>query len=182
MKYTRREFLQLAGALSCSLLVMPACTRHSGSWHRVLSDDEAQCLTALCEQIIPADETDGGATDANVVNFIDKQLSTRFAKQLPDYRNGIAALQATCQSLYKKNFQQLSPEVQIDLMERMERNELPKELWETIRPSNFFRMVIRNTMQGFYGSPRHGGNRNYVSYRMLKLDFPLVIGQNRYTK
>jgi gluconate 2-dehydrogenase gamma chain len=36
-------------------------------------------------------------------------------------------------------------------------------------------------MQGFYGSPRHGGNRDYVSYKMMKLDYPHVIGQNRYT-
>ena len=35
-------------------------------------------------------------------------------------------------------------------------------------------------MQGFYGSPRHGGNRNYVSYKMLGLEYPRVIGQNRY--
>jgi hypothetical protein len=35
-------------------------------------------------------------------------------------------------------------------------------------------------MQGFYGSPRHGGNSNYVSYKMMKLDYPHVMGQNRY--
>jgi gluconate 2-dehydrogenase gamma chain len=37
-------------------------------------------------------------------------------------------------------------------------------------------------MQGFYGSPRHGGNRNYVSYKMLGLEYPVVMGQNRYSK
>ena len=35
-------------------------------------------------------------------------------------------------------------------------------------------------MQGFYGSPRHGGNKDYASYRMLGLDYPNIIGQNRY--
>ena len=35
-------------------------------------------------------------------------------------------------------------------------------------------------MQGFYGSPRHGGNKDYVSYRMLGLEYPDIIGQNRY--
>jgi gluconate 2-dehydrogenase gamma chain len=34
-------------------------------------------------------------------------------------------------------------------------------------------------MQGFYGSPRHGGNRDYLSYRMLGIDYPQVIGRNR---
>jgi len=35
-------------------------------------------------------------------------------------------------------------------------------------------------MQGFYGSPRHGGNKNNVSYKMMRLDYPVIIGQNRY--
>jgi gluconate 2-dehydrogenase gamma chain len=35
-------------------------------------------------------------------------------------------------------------------------------------------------MQGFYGSPRHGGNKNYMSYQMMGIDFPLVVGRNHY--
>jgi len=34
-------------------------------------------------------------------------------------------------------------------------------------------------MQGFYGNPRHGGNRDYASYRMLGLDYPQLVGQDR---
>jgi gluconate 2-dehydrogenase gamma chain len=40
--------------------------------------------------------------------------------------------------------------------------------------------VLDHTRQGFYGSPRHGGNRDYASYRMLGLAYPNLIGQNRY--
>jgi gluconate 2-dehydrogenase gamma chain len=35
-------------------------------------------------------------------------------------------------------------------------------------------------MQGFYGSPRHGGNRGFVSFRMIGIDYPRIVGQNRY--
>jgi gluconate 2-dehydrogenase gamma chain len=41
-------------------------------------------------------------------------------------------------------------------------------------------MVRQHSLQGFYGSPGHGGNREYISYRMLGIDYPKVIGQNRY--
>jgi gluconate 2-dehydrogenase gamma chain len=37
-------------------------------------------------------------------------------------------------------------------------------------------------MQGYYGSPIHGGNKDYMSFDMLGLDYPLNIGQNRYQK
>ena len=66
--------------------------------------------------------------------------------------------------------------------EKMERGELAIDRWKDISQSEFFEMILRHTMQGFYGSPRHGGNKNYVSYRMMKVDFPLLIGQNRYEK
>jgi gluconate 2-dehydrogenase gamma chain len=158
---------------------MPSCTR-SFPEYRVFSSGEAVCLTALCEQIIPADH-DPGATDAGVIHFIDKLLHERFPHLLPLYQQGIAALEASCSRLYGTRFASLPTARQIEVMQQMETDALPEEYWTGIKASAFFRQVIRNTMQGFYGPPRHGGNKNYVSYRMLKLDFPLVVGQNRYT-
>ncbi len=69
-----------------------------------------------------------------------------------------------------------------DRLELLEKNDPSLNSWEEINPAAFFRMVIAHTMQGFYGAPRHGGNKNYVSYKMLGVDYPLVIGQNRYRK
>jgi gluconate 2-dehydrogenase gamma chain len=44
----------------------------------------------------------------------------------------------------------------------------------------FFDLVRGHTMQGYYGSPRHGGNRGAVSWRMLGLDEPPVRGRAQY--
>jgi gluconate 2-dehydrogenase gamma chain len=54
--------------------------------------------------------------------------------------------------------------------------------WQTKSSAEFFRLVRNHTLQGFYGSPRHGGNRNYASYKMLRLDYPPIVGQNRYRR
>jgi len=35
-------------------------------------------------------------------------------------------------------------------------------------------------MQGYYGSPRHGGNRDAISWRMLGLDEPPLRGRAQY--
>jgi hypothetical protein len=32
-------------------------------------------------------------------------------------------------------------------------------------------------MQGYYGSPRHGGNKNWASWRMLKIPTAPVRGR-----
>ena len=44
----------------------------------------------------------------------------------------------------------------------------------------FFDLVRNHTMQGYYGSPRHGGNRDAVSWRMLGLDEPPLRGRAQY--
>ena len=178
MNYSRRDFIKKIGLLYGSVMFYPSCSKNITSY-RVFSDSEAACLIALCEQIIPADE-DAGATDAGVIYFIDQQTHLRFPKDLPTYQKGIIALQATCVERYGLLFEKLDATTQIETMKALEQGQLPKEHWEDISQQSFFNLVLSRTMQGFYGSPRHGGNKNYVSYRMLKLDYPLLIGQNRY--
>ena len=175
--YNRREFIKTAGLLCGSLLLMPGCT--SSNWKYItFTDKEADCLIALCERIIPADDCPG-ATDAGVINYIDRQIRLRFPEEKEIFRKGIESLQSWCQAKYNQNFEELSTEVQINTLQMIEKNEMPQEDW-TVPPGKFFRTLLDRTMQGFYGSPRHGGNRDYISFKMLKLDYPLLIGQNRY--
>ena len=181
MYYTRREFLKKLGLISGSAMlipVLPSCSSPERRF-RVLTDEEASCLEALCERIIPADG-DPGATDAGVIYFIDKQAATRFPAERGLFGGGVRSLQAYCNDRYGADFEKLDADTQIAVMESLERGELPVGYWGETDQRDFFSRLVKRTMQGFYGSPRHGGNRNYVSYRMLKLDYPLVVGQNRY--
>jgi gluconate 2-dehydrogenase gamma chain len=181
MKYNRREFIKTLGLLSGSVLLLPACTStDSGEHFRILTEKEAACLIALCEQIIPGDQ-DAGATDAGVIYFIDRQLKKRFPKEIDLFRNGVHSLQDWCKERYGQVFEDLDVSLQIEIMQQMEKDEISSDLW-TVSPKDFFNRLLARTMQGFYGSPRHGGNKDYASYRMLKLDYPLLIGQNRYLK
>ena len=148
--------------------------------YRFFTEKEAACVIALTNQIIPADESGPGAKYTNVVNYIDKQLIRVFTSEQPKYKNGIRALQESCRTLHRKLFEDLKFDAQTRFLEKMEKNELPKEYWQDIKRAQFFRLVIRHTMQGFYGAPRHGGNKNYISYQIMNLEYPLVVGQNRY--
>lgn len=178
MNSNRREFLRQITLFSGSILLIPSCSGFESPW-RFLTSDEAKTVIAFAEQIIPADK-DPGATDAGVVNFIDKQLVRHYIRFQEDYRNGILAIEKCATSLHKKPFYELDWETQTQFLEKMEAGELPSEVWEKNNQKQFFRMLLDHSMQGFYGSPRHGGNKNYVSYKMMKIDYPHVIGQNRY--
>lgn len=176
-KPNRREFLKQSALVAGSVLLMPSCF-HRASKFRFFTEEEASCVTALCEQIIPHDESPG-ASDAGVIYYIDRQLSGVFHYNQVTYRSGILKLQAFCQSKYKSSFQELPSEQQIQVMKQMEAKQMGAD-WNGNDAAGFFNLVLKHTMQGFYGSPIHGGNKDYMSFTMLQLDYPLVIGQNRY--
>ena len=149
-----------------------------GKW-RVLSESEAALVDLVSEQIIPADKF-GGASAAGVVNFIDKQLDGPYQSQVQSYHSGLDKLEKSCMAKYKRPFAELQWNEQTELLKALENNKVSKEIWGKQRASDFFRMICDHTMQGYYGSPKHGGNKNYISYKMMGLEYPRVIGQNRY--
>ena len=149
--------------------------------YRFFTDEEAALLTDICEQLIPGDDTPG-ATQTGAINYIDRQLCGVFKRHQPTYRRGLEAFRQTCLQEHGMLFQDLPAAKKTDALRTLESGKAPPELW--IKPTSqaFFNLVLAHTMQGFYGSPRHGGNRDYASYRMLGLDYPPVTGRNRPRK
>jgi gluconate 2-dehydrogenase gamma chain len=145
--------------------------------YRFFSDSEAALLIDICEQIIPRDDTPG-ATDTGAINFIDLQLCGVYARHQQAYRRGLESFRQTCLQEYKAPFQALVPARKIEALRSIEQGRGPKEFWGEPSPQAFFSLVLAHAMQSFYGSPRHGGNRDYASYRMLGLDYPQVAGRN----
>jgi gluconate 2-dehydrogenase gamma chain len=177
-KLNRRDFIRSAGLAFGSVLFFPSCLKQP-STYRFFSPEEALCIIAVSEQIIPKDESPG-ATDAGVIHYIDRQLSGIFHYDQETYRNGIKNLQDYSTKKHSKLFETLPFDEQTQLLLKLEANQLNETEWPQGKPSDFFNLVRGHTMQGFYGSPIHGGNKNFMSFEMLKIDYPLVIGQNRY--
>ena len=167
-RVNRRTFVKgVAAAGAASALT--SCGRAPGRW-RFLTQKEAELVNLISDQIIPRDQ-DPGAIDAGVVYFVDKQLAGPYKRFQRDYREGLLAVEKTCSSMYGRTFAQLSWNQQTKALQALESG-----------PSaRFFELIRDHCMQGFYGSPRHGGNKDYVSFRMLGLDYPQIIGQNRYS-
>lgn len=175
----RRKFIKTTAAGIGGSVLMTACV-YKVTPYQFFTQNEANCVIALTDQIIPADDFGPGAAYANVVNYIDRQLVQVFIQDQSVYRQGIVSLQKSCKELYAKLFENLDFETQTKFLEKIENDQAPKEYWTDNSSSGFFGMIISHTMQGFYGSPRHGGNKNYISYRLMNLEYPLVVGQNRY--
>jgi len=173
---TRREFIRIGAAAIASSAT--SCSVSRTPW-RTLNVDEARTLAVMCDQIVPPDR-DPGAEWARVVNYIDTQLCGPFRDLQPNYRHGIAALEGFSKTTFGRAFAAIGAESQLTLMTAIERGSLPCTSWQGESQKSFFRMVLAHTMQGFYGDPRHGGNRERASWKMLELPYPPVRGQQRY--
>ncbi len=178
--FSRREFVRLFTGGTAAMLISfnTACRNKISQW-RYLDEEEITLLDAIVEQIIPTDDFPGGKW-ANVSNFIDKQLNSYYRKHQTAYREGLSAFEKTVIQMKGKKFEELPFAEQTAILEKMETGEFSGDYWKDHPPADFFDMVRQHSLQGFYGSPVHGGNREYISYHMLGLDYPNVIGQNRY--
>jgi len=175
-RITRRKFIQVTTAAAAGSMV--ACTRKQSPW-RFFTLEEGQTVAAICERIIPADQ-DPGAADAQVVKFIDLQLMGPYKRYRATYRQGIRGVEQTSLEMFGYRSIELSPEKQDEILQALERGGAAGEAWKGLPSKDFFALVLSHTMQGFYGDPRHGGNRERASWKMLGLPYPPVRGQLHY--
>ena len=160
----RRRFLQ-AGAAAAALSAT-SCSRSRTKW-RFFTDREGRTLAALCDQMVPPDDYPGAA-GAGAVEYVDRQLMRHFRRHRAAYRRGLADTDRLSVASFRHSFGELSAAQQIEIVHGLEREQ-----------RGFFELVLNHTMQSFYGSPRHGGNRDAVSWRMLGVPDPPVRGRSR---
>jgi gluconate 2-dehydrogenase gamma chain len=173
----RRAFLQAAIAAAAAGGVGVACSRNPTPW-RFFTLDEARTLAAISDQIIPPDQHPG-ASWAGVVTYIDRQLCGPFENLQKTYRLGLAGVDQSSRSLYAKAFPDLDANQQVELLHRLEDGKVPGAIWKQASSSEFFQLLIDHTMQGYYGDPRHGGNREGASWKMLGLPYPPIRGRQQ---
>jgi len=130
------------------------------------------------ETLIPADQ-DPGAKDASVVHYIDRQLTRKYKKLQPDYRQALAAIDRLARQLRDLPFAQLEMDDRTTLLVNLETGKADKQIFSDGGKAAF-EMVLAHTMQGFYGNPRHGGNKDYASWRMIGVPPMPVRGRQHY--
>lgn len=148
----RRDILIAAGAACAGPL-------YSAVPLQFFSGKEASLIEALCDRIVPEDE-DPGALKAGVLYYIDRQLAGALARFGRAYRTGIEAFSSICSDRTGQSFTALSNNEKDSFLREIESGSI-----KGLNP--FFTMVIDHTMQGYYGSPKHGGNKDEVSWKMI---------------
>jgi len=175
-RVTRRKFIQVATAAAAGSMV--CCTNRKSPW-RFFTLEEGQTADAICERLIPADQ-DPGASQVGVVNFLDIQLVGPYKRFRSSYRQGLKGIDQTSRQIYGQRFTELSAEKQDAVLRELERGGATGEAWKEISSKEFFTLILGHTMQGYYGDPRHGGNRGRASWKMVGLPYPPIRGRLHY--
>jgi gluconate 2-dehydrogenase gamma chain len=163
---TRRQFVSM-GAMGSVALAVGCAPGKTGNWE-FLNEDQARALAVLCDQIIPADEFPS-ASQAGVLNYIDRQLFRHYRRYREAYRDGLERAGKMSIDRYGRGLAELAAPQQLEIASAIERQD-----------RRFFELVREHTLEGYYGSPRHGGNRDAVSWRMLGLPEPPPLGRAQY--
>jgi len=175
--FSRRRFLGLVGAAGLPSVGLPASSGEQGGEPSQqaggasasdskpelpgLTAHQAETLGALAEQIVPTD-TDPGALDAGVVQYIAGVLVGNQASKRPLYEAGLEGVDQTSQLMFGRDFIQLSFQEQTTVLKAIEQGQGPGEIWRTVSSQEFFQMVWNHVLEGFYGPPEKGGNKNYT--------------------
>lgn len=99
-----------------------------------------------------------------MANYITRQLCGPFREHFATYRAGLAEADRRAGG----DFCAISREEQLKILMQMDRDKATRA---------FVSVVATHSMQGFYGNPRHGGNRNNCSWRMLGVPVSQVRGR-----
>jgi len=153
------------------------------------SPAEKDFIDAAISRLIPKDDLGPGAKEADVTVFLDRQMAGPYGKgahwymQGPwkkgektqgyqsrlspaeMYRAAIKAIDAHCKEKFAgKPFAQLDQGQQDQLLHGLEKGEI--EL-KGADGKTFFKLLLQNTVEGFFSDPIHGGNRDMVGWKLI---------------
>jgi gluconate 2-dehydrogenase gamma chain len=138
----------------------------SGSGYgAALNVDQSATIKAFTERLMPGAPGKPGATDANVLNYIDLALAGAYSDLQDFYRRGLAALDAHSRTTYGKPFAQLTAAQQDEVITALEGGKATGFTWPSAQA--FFNTVRTHTMEGMFADPVYGGNKDFAGWVLV---------------
>jgi gluconate 2-dehydrogenase gamma chain len=157
---SRRALLQSAAFVPVAALMAPAQqTRQS-----VLSPAQMKTLVAFIDRLIPTDELGPGAVESGAQIYIDRALAGPNAAEKDSFVRGLEAVDAYARRVHGAPVAELSAEKRDQFLAELAAGNLPE--------SPFFNRARRLTLEGMFGDPYYGGNRNFAGWDLIRYPGP----------
>ncbi|MEL7122920.1 MAG: gluconate 2-dehydrogenase subunit 3 family protein, partial [Bacteroidota bacterium] len=179
MPLPRRKFIKNIAITTIGAQWFFSCNNTVPSPFNFFTKQEARTLGRIYNQIIPEDDLPG-AVEAGALDYIDLLLTKKQSHLQEAYRNGLESVENSCTKMHGQKLSEINSDQQIAFLQLMEKNELDETLWNGMS-ANFFQLVRKHTIEGYFSHPRHGGNKNLAGYRLLKYNYVEVDPEYRFT-
>jgi gluconate 2-dehydrogenase gamma chain len=138
------------------------------------NEAEARDVEALAARIVPGDPDDPGAREAGVLVYIDRAVEGAYRELRSAYRQGLAELARHCRDEGQAAFVDLGTVRQDALLSELDEIALQLEAGEDpatdarrLVLAQLYAMVRQHTLEGLFGDPAYGGNRDGVGWRLV---------------
>jgi gluconate 2-dehydrogenase gamma chain len=137
------------------------------------NEEEARIVEAIAGRIIPGNPSNPGAKEAGAVVYIDRALAGFFSHLQTFYRKGIADFDRTSRSRFGRVFLDLNESEQDEFLRSIEGALEQRSVEGALRDdqpgrlSQFFAVVYEHTLEGTFGDPIYGGNRDALGWKMV---------------
>lgn len=129
------------------------------------NDEQGATVAAFAERLMPGEPGLPGATDANVLNYIDLALAGAYADLQDFYRRGLAQVDAWCRMTYGRPFATLGAVQQDEVIGALEQGKAGGFEFPTAQA--FFNTLRTHTMEGMFADPAYGGNKDFAGWRLV---------------
>ena len=127
-----------------------------------LTRREALLLGAIAGRIFPTTDTPG-AIEAGAVIYIDRALAGAYRPLLARYRRGLRELDRHARAELGHGFSELSEAAQETMLIALESGQI-----DAVRDgAEFFRTVRSHVLEGVFGEPQYGGNRDLIGWKLV---------------
>jgi predicted TIM-barrel enzyme len=137
------------------------------------NEEEARIVEAISARLIPGNPSNPGAKEARAVIYIDRALAGFFNHLQTFYREGIADFDRASRSRYGSAFLELNESQQDEFLRSVEGALEQQSVEGALRDgqagrfSQFFAVVYQHTLEGTFGDPIYGGNRDAIGWKMV---------------
>lgn len=142
---------------------------------RFFTESEAAVIAAAASRIFPSDDAGPGAHEAGVVIFIDRQLAGPWGRDARRYthepfEDGLVPEfgyqgKAAPRDVYREGLKELAG---FDALSPSQQDEMLKQIENSV----FLNLLRRNTIEGMFSDPIHGGNVDMVGWQLIGFPGP----------
>jgi gluconate 2-dehydrogenase gamma chain len=151
-----------------SAALVPVAALAQTATPSALSADQLRILSAFVDRLIPKDELGPSASECDVPVYINRSLGDYLAGEKAAFVEGLEATDALSRRTQNAAFTDLTPEKQDAVLTVMESGSA--EGFPNARA--FFNRARRLALEGMFGDPYYGGNKNFAGWDLIKYPGP----------